>query len=211
MSAKTQAEPRIEPDTSKIVPAGYIKILNAFRDLIRERDFYTITWAEIAKAAGVNEALIYKYFKDKRGLLHQAMAEGLKHFIAQLENFLKDVDGSLNKIRKLIWYHINTYNKNRIFARIQMIEVNSYQEYFQSDAYKLAKKYGKIILKILEEGVKNGEIRNDIRLKSLRQHILGAIELHCLPNVIFDREMSPDDMTEDICSVLFSGIKSQMK
>ena len=207
MSAKTQAEAYSETENSKILPAGYTKILNAFRDLIREKDFFTITWAEIAKTAGVNEALIYKYFKDKRGLLHQAMAEGLKHFISHLELSLKDVDGALNKIRKLIWYHINAYNKNRIFARIQMIEVNSYQEYFQSDAYKLAKEYGKIILRIIEEGMKNGEIRNDIQPKSLRQHILGAIELHCLPNIVFDREMSPDDMTEDICEVLFSGVK----
>lgn len=208
MSAKIQAEIYTESENSKLLPAGYIKILNAFRALIRERDFSTITWAEIAKTAGVNEALIYKYFKDKRGLLHHAMAEGLHHFISQLEISLKDVNGSLNKIKKLIWYHINSYNKNRIFARIQMIEVNSCQEYFQSDAYKLAKKYGRIILKILKEGVKNGEIRNDIRLKSLRQHILGAIELHCLPNVIFDREMSPDAITEDICKVLFFGIKT---
>ncbi len=207
MRAKIQAEAYTEPENSKILPAGYIKILDAFRALIRERDFSTITWAEIAKTAGVNEALIYKYFRDKRGLLHQAMAEGLKHFISQLEQSLKGVDGALNKIQKLIWYHINSYNNNRIFARIQMIEVNSYQEYFQSDAYKLAKQYGRIILKILKEGVKNGEIRNDIKLKSLRQHILGAIELHCLPNVIFDRKMSPDDITNDICMVLFSGIK----
>jgi len=207
MSAKTQAEVYSETENSKILPAGYTKILNAFRDLIRERDFFTITWAEIAKTAGVNEALIYKYFKDKRGLLHQAMAEGLKHFISHLELYLKDVDGALNKIRKLIWYHINAYNKNRMFARIQMIEVNSYQEYFQSDAYELAKEYGKIILRIIEEGMKNGEIRNDIQPKSLRQHILGAIELHCLPNVIFDRRMSPDDITEDICRVLFYGVK----
>ncbi|MBW1815356.1 MAG: TetR/AcrR family transcriptional regulator, partial [Deltaproteobacteria bacterium] len=159
MSSKTQAEAYSENESSKILPAGYTKILNAFRDLISEKDFFTITWAEIAKTAGVNEALIYKYFKDKRGLLHQAMAEGLKHFISHLELYLKDVDGALNKIRKLIWYHINAYNKNRIFARIQMIEVNSYQEYFQSDAYELAKEYGKIILRIIEEGMKNGEIR----------------------------------------------------
>jgi len=207
MSAKTQAEAYTETENSKVLPAGYTKILNAFRDLIRERDFYTITWAEIAKTAGVNEALIYKYFKDKRGLLHQATAEGLKQFIHHLEIYLKDVQGSLNKIKKLIWYHINAYDKNRIFARIQMIEVNSYQEYFQSEAYELAKAYGKIILRIIEEGMKNGEIRDDIHPKSLRQHILGAIELHCLPNVIFDREMSPDIMTENICRVLFSGIK----
>ena len=207
MRATIQTKTYLEPENVKLLPAGHIKIVTAFRELIKEKDFSTITWAEIARKAGVNEALIYKYFKDKRGLLHHAMAEGLKNFIAQLKLSLKDVDGALNKIKKLIWYHINSYNENRIFAKIQMVEVIGCQEYFQSDAYKLAKEYGKIILKILEEGVKNSEIRNDIQLKSLRQLILGAIELHCLPNVIFNREMSPDDITKDICEVLFSGMK----
>lgn len=206
MSSKVRTV-NIQSKNSKVLPKGYTKILKAFKNLISERDFSTITWAEIAGTAGVNEALIYKYFKDKRGLLHHAMAEGLKHFIDNLELSLTRVEGSLNKLKKLIWYHINTYNNNRIFARMQLIEVISYQEYFQSDAYKLAKEYGRIILRILKEGVMTGEIRNDINLKSLRQLILGAIELHCLPKVIFERKIYPNRMTNDICKVLFDGIK----
>ena len=48
-------------------PPGRIKIVEAVKHLLENRDFQAITTAEIAKTAGVTEPLIYKYFKDKRG------------------------------------------------------------------------------------------------------------------------------------------------
>lgn len=49
---------------AKNQPPGRIKIIKAFKSLLLEKDFNSITWAEIARTAGVNEGLIYKYFKD---------------------------------------------------------------------------------------------------------------------------------------------------
>ena len=62
------------------------------------------------------------------------------------------------------------------------------------------------IKEIIEEGIKNGEIRDDIPVWSLRQIILGGIEHLTLPSVIFGREFSVDEMTEDLCNVIFEGI-----
>ena len=53
-----------------ILPPGGIKIAMALRDLLENKDFNSITTAEIAQASGVNEALIYRYFGSKRDLLH---------------------------------------------------------------------------------------------------------------------------------------------
>ena len=52
-------------------PPGKIKLAKALRVLLEEKDFNSITTAEIASTAGTNEALIYRYFGDKRGLLHR--------------------------------------------------------------------------------------------------------------------------------------------
>ena len=50
-------------------PPGRIKIITSFSRLMREKDFHSITTAQIAKNAQVTEGLIYKYFKDKKDLL----------------------------------------------------------------------------------------------------------------------------------------------
>ena len=187
-------------------PPGRIKIEEALRTLLAEKEFTAITTAEIAKTAGVTEALIYKYFRDKRDLLHQVLGEYLEHFLSQAEMDLKGIKGALNKLRKLIWSHINMYAANRVFARILILEVRNYPDYFKSDAYQIVRRYTKIVRKIIEEGIQAGEIRSDISVAVIGQAILGAIEHVSLPGVIFNRDIAADEITEELCELIFNGI-----
>ena len=192
-------------------PPGRIKIMNALRSLLEVKEFSAITWAEIAQTAGVNEGLIYKYFKDRRNLLHQVLTEYLDGYLEGLKFDLKGIEGALNKIRKLIWGTINLYSSNRVFAKILLLEVRNFPAYFHSKTYHLVQDYAKMILGIIEEGIRAGEIRDDIPPKQLRQVILGMIEHLCLPGLLFGRDISPDILTQDICEVLFRGIERTRK
>ena len=187
-------------------PPGRVKLADALRFLLNDKEFDAITTSEIARTAGVNEALIYRYFGDKRGLLHQILSEFLEDYINQVEMDLRGIKGSLNQLRKLIWRHIHMYESNRVFARMFLMEVRSFPGYFGGHCYGQIKRYSNILLNILEEGMKGGEIRDDIPIRSLRQVVIGGIEHLCLPGIIFDREFSPEDYTEDLCDILFRGI-----
>ncbi|MBI5250121.1 MAG: TetR/AcrR family transcriptional regulator [Desulfomonile tiedjei] len=193
-------------DSERHFPPGRTKIAEALKLLLEEKEFNAITTSEIAKTAGVTEALIYKYFRDKRDLLHQVLNEYVEYFLSRAETDLKGIKGALNKLRKLIWSHINMYATNRVFAKILVLEVRNYPDYFKSDAYETVKRYAQIVLGIIEEGVRNGEIRQDLSPDSIRQIILGGIEHLCLPSVIFNTEISPEDLTEELCELIFYGI-----
>ncbi len=192
-------------------PPGRIKIMNALRSLLEEKEFGAITWTEIAQAAGVNEGLIYKYFKDKRNLLHQVLKEYLVDYFEPLKFELKGIEGTLNKIRKLIWVNINMYSSNRVFAKILLLEVRNFPGYFHSETYHLVQEYANMLLEIIEEGIQAGEIRDDIPPKQLRQIVLGMIEHLCLPGLLFGRDMSPDILTQNICKVLYEGMEKTRK
>ena len=157
-------------------PPGKAKIMAALRTLLGEKEFVSITISDIARNAGVTEALIYKYFKDKRDLLHQVLAEYLNFYITGTENEVRAIKGPLNQLRKLIWSHINMYDSNRVFARILLLEVRNYADYFLSDAYQMVKRYTDFLLAVIEEGMKDGSIRRDIPAVAIRQLILGGIE-----------------------------------
>lgn len=60
---------------SRPAPRGRVKTAEALISLLEEKEFNAITTAQISRRSGVNEALIYKYFGDKRGLLHQVLGE----------------------------------------------------------------------------------------------------------------------------------------
>ncbi|MBW2513115.1 MAG: TetR/AcrR family transcriptional regulator [Deltaproteobacteria bacterium] len=191
---------------SKTFPPGRVKIADALRHLLEKKEFNAITTAEISRQAGVTEALIYKYFKDKRDLLHQVLSEYLEQYCVLVQGDLKGIKGALNKLRKLIWSHINVYATSRVFAKILLIEARSHNDYYHSDTYELVKVYSGVILEILEEGISNGEIRDDIPVKLIRQIILGSIEQVCLTGITFDRSIDPDTLTDDICEIVFNGI-----
>jgi len=187
-------------------PPGRVKIVASLKTLLEKKDFNAITTAEIAKNAGVTEALIYKYFKDKRDLLHQILSDYLEQYRARILQDLGGIKGALNKLRKLVWSHINVYANNRVFARILLIEVRNYPDYYKSETYDRVREYSDIVLKIIDEGIQSKEFRNDIPSKLIRHGILGAIEQVCLSGITFGRAIDPDDLTEQLCEFFFKGI-----
>ncbi len=197
----------IRQDPAKpTAPPSRIKITNALKLLLRDKDFNSITTAEISRVAGVNEALIYRHFDGKRGLLHSVLSEYLNEFVSNLIFDLKGIKGAINKIRKFVWASIHYYNDDRVFSKIQLLEVRNFPGYFESETYQTVKQYAALLMEIIEEGVKAGFIRDDIASSSIRQFILGSIEHYCLPAIIFDHEIDGDVMADNLCEILFDGI-----
>ena len=187
-------------------PPGKIKIAEALKSLLREKDFNAITTADISRTSGVNEALIYRYYKDKRGLLHAVLAKYLEDYVVKMESDRKGIKGAANKIRKLIYDTIYLHQSDRVFAKILLLEVRNFSGYWESETYQIVRHYGKSLLDLIREGIDNGEFRDDISPSHIRQIILGAIEHLCLPAVIFQYDISPDKLTDTICDVIFEGI-----
>ncbi|MCK5783153.1 MAG: TetR/AcrR family transcriptional regulator [Desulfobacterales bacterium] len=195
-----------EPSKNKSLPPSRQKIANALKLLLKEKDFSSITTAEISRVAGVNEALIYRHFKDKRGLLHAVLSEYLDEFVSNLIIDLKGIKGAINKIRKFIWATIHYYDADRVFSKILLLEVRNFPGYFESETYQIIKYYADFLMKIIQEGIESGEIRNDIIPSNIRQFILGSIEHYCLPALIYNHKIDCDALADNLCEILFVGI-----
>lgn len=189
-------------------PPGKLKIINAMRALLDNRTFESITISEIAVTAGVTEGLIYKYFKDKRDLLHHVLREHYEQFLVQIDRDLQGIDGALNKLKKIIWSCIERYANHRVFARIILLEVRNSEEYFKSDAYALVRQFNRMIIDIINEGIADGEIRDNIPASYIRNAIFGTIEHSCLNRAIFNETVSTNEAAKVITDLLFSGIKN---
>jgi AcrR family transcriptional regulator len=195
------------PDVSgKKLPPGKVKIMEALKVLLELKEFTSITIAELAATAGVTEGLIYKYFKDKRDVLHVVLSDYVDFFLTRLETELVEISGALNKLRKVIRIHVTMYAHNRVFSRALLLEVRNHPDYFQSDAYKTVKRYTGLLMEIIEEGRAEGSIRLDIPAVAIRQAILGGIEHTCLPGVLFHYKLDPQEASDQLCQIVFRGI-----
>jgi len=145
---------------------------------------------------------VYRYFGDKRGLLHAVLHQYLEAFLLNVQHDLKGVEGAVNKLRKLIWSSICFY-KDKTFAKILLLEVRNHPEYFQSDTYYLIKQYARTVLNLIEDGIQDGTIRSDIKPTHIRQFVLGGLEHFILPAIIYDTELNAEELNEDLCKLLF--------
>ena len=195
-------------DKTTSSPPGKLKIVQAMRTLLEERTFESITIAEIAVTAGVTEGLIYKYFKDRRDLLHHVLKEHYEMFLAQIDRDLQGIDGALNKLKKIIWSCIERYANHRVFARIILLEVRNSEAYFQSEAYGLVRQFNRLIIGIINEGIAKGEIRDNLPPSYIRNAIFGTIEHSCLNRAIFNEPVSTNDAAKLITDLIFDGIKN---
>ena len=191
---------------SRSGPPGKIRIMEAFSGLIETRDFQSITIAEIAGNAGVTEGLIYKYFADKKDLLHQVLHEHFAAFQAGIEANIAGKDTCIGKLEAIVFASLDSYARNRVLARILLLEVRSSLSYFESGAYAMVKKYARTILAIIREGMEKGELRPDIDPFLLQKVLLGAIEHTCLKQVIFDKKMDVKAAAGGIVDIVFNGV-----
>jgi len=192
------------------LPPGGVKIAKAFRTLLETKNFEFITTAEIAAASGMTEALIYKYFRSKREMLYSLMLEFHNVYYAYVQASLEGIDGSLEKLRKIIWGHVNIYEQDPVYGRLLILELGALQGFHDSAAYKKIKNdYSALFKNIIEKGMQDGEIRNDVSARSIRQGILGMVHYMCLPGIIFGRKIVTDEITNDICEIIFSGIRKK--
>ncbi len=194
-----------QPTKSKSIPPGKIKIQQALLSLIEQKDFNDITAADIAKSAKVTEGLMYKYYKNKKDLLFELLSDYLKGYVNQCDYDLKGIKGCLNKLRRIIWRHINAYSTNRTYAKA-LISARQSNEYFSHEAYEWEQKWGKMLVDILEEGANNKEVRSDISIKTIRQSVVGCIESTCFVAIMSGAEISTDQLTDDLCEIVFYGI-----
>ena len=188
------------------IPRGKVELAIGLEKLLKIKDFNSITTAEISKISGVNESLIYRYFNGKRGLLHWILAEHQKLNLQQIYSDLVTVTGAVNKLKRLIWITIDSWNRNRVYAKILLIEVRNFPGYYESETYKIIKKYCHLMRLFIQEGIDNGEICSDIAPYFLMQVILGSIEHVVLPSLLFDKKLDVDQFVENICRIVFDKV-----
>lgn len=208
-SRKTKTAPNFIPQEllePRPLPKSGARLAEALKILLENKHFSSITTAEIAETAGANEALIYRYFNDKRGLLHHVLAEHLKTFILSLQIRMSRVKGAEPRIRELIRSTIRYYHSDVTVARILLVEVRNFPGYFESDTYHIVKSYARLVLELMREGIEAGILRSDISPSRIRDVVLGGLEHLCLRKVIFGHDTDVDSISDDLCEVIFAGI-----
>jgi len=154
-------------------------IIKAAFEIFSKQDFDRATMRSIAKKAKIVPSNIYKYFENKDELLSALLDIVAKKVMDGAKNELLDISNCHEGIYKLTWYYLDYYQNNPgltylIYGR------NTLQHWYEYHSiYNRARELGNMLLSIIEDGQKKGDVRQDVDL-----HLISHIYHGGLRNLV---------------------------
>jgi len=190
------------------------KILEAARHLISKHGFENVSVDAIVEAAAVSKGAFYVHFESKDALVavlideYTNMADiSYKSFIASLseQKSVFDVLFMLaGKIADFIAEDIGYENMKVLYKAHLAKTINT------MSAMSYNRKIYKLFIKVLEKGVSQGEIREDISVESLARHLILAVRGITFEWCIRYPEFDLKEEILDHFKILLYGLKSSI-
>lgn len=184
-------------------------ITAAARAVFAEHGYESASMAAIAAEAGIVEGTIYKYFDNKRDLLQQVLAQWYEEMVADQARQLAGITGTRNRLRFLVRRHLQTIADEAALCRVFFVEVRSDAAYHASVLHRLNRSYTRPALDVLQEGVRSGELREDLPVRLVRDLLYGAIEHHTWNYVCGRGSLPVDELADRLLNLVLGGIAAR--
>jgi hypothetical protein len=86
------------------------------------------------------------------------------------------------------------------------LEVRGDKNYKDTKIYEMNKEYSAAVVRVLEEGIENGELRNNIPVKVVRDLIFGGIDYMTQAYVAGHGRLHIDELADQLTAAICDGI-----
>ena len=149
------------------------RIMAAAEKIVAQKGLNDATISEIAKSAGVADAVIYQFFKGKEDLVFSIPEARSEAYYSQLDEHLQGIWDAESRLSKIIWYHLRYSDTNPEFTKIFYYDCLSSKDFYLHPGHGFVRKYAHILLSCLEEGVASGQFRSDADPRLVRDMLMG--------------------------------------
>lgn len=173
-------------------------IIDVATELFLERSIATVTVKDIADRAGVGEATIYRYFKQKQNLVC-AVAEKLQKQVFQ--EYYAPISGSgYAKLEAFFGAYSKIFSEHREFYRF----IGDFDAYLLSENLPAGKSYSdgvdhfrNLFLSAYQEGIADGSVRKLEADPEIFYYATAHAMLALCKNRSVEREIVPQDSATD--------------
>ena len=184
----------------------YDAILDAAKGAFADKGFEGTSIADIARTAQISDGLVYRYFRNKRELLYEVLRKFYERILLDLETQVFKHDGFSARLEALIRRHLEVFVSDTDLCRLFISEVRTASDYEGSSIQELNRLYTSVLIRIVKDAVKTGEVRSDVNPKLLRDVIFGAIEHLAWRHVNGKGQLRVAQTARDLTMMLTSGI-----
>ena len=186
------------------------QIIEAAVKIFAKKGFYNAKVSEIAREASVADGTIYLYFKNKDDILISLFEEKMHFWIEQVEEVVSKVDDPLEKIRAFVAQHLYMIKEHKYLAEVMQIELRQSSKFMRRYVPVKFLEYLDLIGKIIEEGKKEGVIRQDVIPAIAKRALFGALDEMLLYWVLAKKpKYSMDESIEQISHLFIDGLRDR--
>lgn len=158
------------------------RILDAAETVFAEKGYVSATIQDISSLAGVGDGTVYDYFKNKEDLLMHTLKEGFQpsRLKQGFQNHLffnghpPEPENSLDKLARFIRSHFLISLTQPSFAKIFILHGIYNKEFYESQAGMAVRQYLDSLDAIVDQGKKEGLIREAADTAMFERLVLGA-------------------------------------
>jgi AcrR family transcriptional regulator len=184
----------------------YDAILDAAKRAFAEKGFEGASIADIARIAKISDGLAYRYFRNKRDLLYAVLQKFYERILVDLETEVFRHDRFRNRLEALIKRHIEVFVSDTDLCRLFIAEVRVASDYEGSAIQELNRRYTSVLIRIVKEAIKTGEVQPDVNPKLLRDVLFGAIEHLAWRHVNGKGQLRATQTARELTSMLTTGV-----
>lgn len=184
------------------------KIIAATVKLAMAKGFANTRTAEIAKEAGVSEGLIFKYFPTKNQLFAVIINDNIQRLKSGVQEIIDDRDlNPTAKLISLINFHFRFFAVDRnivqlVFGHSDRKSMVDIESVIQQGVHP----YVRLVIKILEEGIKSGEFKPlDPEVTALA--IIGSLQVNLINKLILKNDEDLERVKNELIEFILAAIR----
>jgi len=185
------------------------RIINSAKKLFAEQGYQKTTIVDISKRAGLSEAALYEYFQGKESLLLMIPDLWVSELVRDLDEQLFGVKGTVNKLRKYLWWYMRRVEQSPLDAKIVYLFLKTNANFLDTEVYSNVKNFYGYLVDIFEEGRKTGEMKADLNSRAARDIFVGTMDHIISRWLLKDMSYSLFDNLENTFELMVDAFKAK--
>ena len=184
------------------------RIINSAKKLFAEQGYQKTTIVDISRRAGLSEAALYEYFQGKESLLLMIPDLWVSELVRDLDEQLFGVKGTVNKLRKYLWWYLRRVEQSPLDAKIVYLFLKTNANFLNTDVYANVKNFYAYLVDIFEEGRRTGEMKADLNSRAARDIFVGTMDHIISRWLLKDMSYSLFDNLENTFDLMVDAFKA---
>lgn len=131
------------------------------KEVFSQKGYFQASMENIRAHAGVSKGSIYYHFKNKSDLFMYLLEQYIQDWIGKWEEKSSGLDTTREKLYALAEHFASDFESPLIQAAIEFSGSEAAEPKIMEQLYELNGRYFPIVQKVIQEGIENGEFKQD--------------------------------------------------